>query len=33
MDVAGPIVWLADNEAAGFVTGTVTDINGGAYFS
>ena len=32
-DVAGPILWLADNEAAGFVTGTVTDINGGAYFS
>lgn len=32
-DVAGPILWLADNELSGFVTGTTTDINGGAYFS
>lgn len=32
-DVAGPILWLASNEAAGFVTGTITDINGGSYFT
>lgn len=32
-DVAGPVLWLADNATAGFVTGTVTDINGGAYFT
>lgn len=32
-DVAGPILWLADNQSAGFVTGTTTDINGGAYFT
>ncbi len=32
-DVAGPILWLACNEASGFVTGTTTDINGGAYFT
>lgn len=32
-DVAGPVLWLANNEAAGFVTGTITDINGGSYFT
>lgn len=32
-DVAGPILWLADNQTSGFVTGTTTDINGGAWFS
>ncbi len=32
-DVAGPILWLADNVTSGFVTGTVTDVNGGAYFT
>ncbi len=32
-DVAGPILWLASNEAAGFVTGSITDINGGSYFN
>lgn len=31
-DVAGPILWLSCNQAAGFVTGTTTDINGGAHF-
>ena len=32
-DVAGPILWLADNEASGFVTGVTVDMNGGANFS
>lgn len=31
-DVAGPILWLADNESSGFVTGTTTDMNGGSRF-
>jgi 3-oxoacyl-[acyl-carrier protein] reductase len=30
-DVAGPALWLA-SDLAGYVTGTVTDINGGQYF-
>jgi 3-oxoacyl-[acyl-carrier protein] reductase len=30
-DVAGPVVWLA-SDLAGFVTGTIVDINGGQYF-
>jgi len=30
-DVAGPALWLA-SDLAGYVTGTITDINGGQYF-
>lgn len=32
-DVAGPILWLADNAASGFITGATIDMNGGANFS
>ncbi|MGC0144960.1 SDR family NAD(P)-dependent oxidoreductase [Pseudactinotalea sp. Z1732] len=31
-DVSGPVLWLCSEESA-FVTGTVVDINGGAYFT
>ena len=32
-DVAGPVLWLADPRASGFVSGTTIDVNGAAYFS
>lgn len=32
-DVAGPVVFLANPQASGFVSGATIDINGAAYFS
>lgn len=31
-DVSGPVLWLCSAESA-FVTGTITDINGGGYYT
>ncbi|WP_341728921.1 SDR family oxidoreductase [Brooklawnia sp.] len=32
-DIAGPVLWLADPQASGFVSGATIDINGAANFS